>query len=186
MPALHKKSSVHFVILLAAAAGLYFMGDYFFDLPPSGLIFVSEIVTAIPHGDAVDFECRFTFQSTHPRKTRYQIYFPTHQEGRQGAPEGVTITVDGRPVAAQVGREGFSYVMPVTPMSASVNVIRYTIRSSAHKAVYVTKTANLWPRPLTAARFVLPSGVRSNYHTDRETSVEFKDFRPKENWEVAW
>lgn len=180
------KPWMHPPFLLALAVGIYFGLDAFIDLPPTGLVFYAETIRAETHGDAVDFVCEFEFHATHPRQTGYTIFFPTHQAGGQAAPENVMITVDGRAVEARVVRDGFSYEMPVTPGGVARKEIRYTIRAPGRRAVYVTKTANLWPRPPAEARFVLPASARSNYHSEGKTEVIFKPFHPSENWAVAW
>lgn len=81
---------------------------------------------------------------------------------------------------------GFSCELPVIPGGNIIQNVQYTIHSPQRKTVYVTRTANFWPQPITSARFIVAPGVQSNYHSPLESVVEFNSFRPKENWEISW
>jgi hypothetical protein len=174
------------LLLLVLAGAIYCCADFFVDLPPSGLVFHSETVTANPKGDRIEFECRFVFKANHPRKTHYQVAFPTQEGEDPQSPKDVEVSVDGKRVDVELLSQGFVCDMPVNPGGETIRTIRYSLAARDRNAVYITRTAGLWRKPLGHARFVVPEGVRSNYHKKGQTVAEFTEFRPEENWILSW
>ena len=174
------------VVLGVAALAIYAIADRFLDLPPTALQFRSERVEAIPAGSQVRIIGEYSFEAQHPRKRTYEIGFPTHMGSGLPPPQAVAVMVDGRSIPFKTLSQGLSFIMPVTPSGQTRLRIEYTMAAPEHKATYITHTALLWPEPIRTAEFVIPNGVKSNYHKPGETSVTFEDFRPKENWEMEW
>ena len=172
--------------LLVIAFALYFALDYWIDLPPTGLEFYSETVTATPEKDAILFECEFHFMAHHPHKRSYEIGFPIYESGDHPHPESVEVAVDGKPIAHRVLAQGLVFWMPVVPGQDTISTIRYRLKAPTKKATYITRSANLWPKPIVSARFVLREGAASNYHEAGQSEVGFSDFRPKDNWRLSW
>src|SRR5437867_3057146 len=84
--------------MLILGLAVYFALEYLIDLPPSGLEFRSETITVNPKGDSITFQCEFLFHPGHPRKTHYELAFPTHESGQLPPPTDVEVSVDGREV----------------------------------------------------------------------------------------
>lgn len=165
---------------------LYYGIDYFVDLPPYGLVFESEIIAAVPKPDALAFDCEITMHATHSRKRRYVLAFPTRQDTNQAEAQAFSIEAQGVELPFQAYADGFLFTLPVEPGTKVIHRIQYTIPSFSKRATYVTRTANLWSQPIQRAQFILKGNIRSNYHDPGTTIAEFKDFRPRENWEVTW
>lgn len=65
------------------ATGIYVVVDYFIDLPPAGLIFYAETVTAMPKGDDLVYDCRYEFKATHHGRPNTKFFVrPTRMETR--------------------------------------------------------------------------------------------------------
>jgi len=173
--------------LLLAALGIYFGGDFLFDLPPSALVFVSEIVRARPEGDRIAFQCEFVYRADHPRRKSYELAFVTSETRGTLPPENVNVVASGQTIPVRVRKQGFTFRLPVKGKEQETAVrIEYSLSAPQHKAVYVTRTATLWPTPIESARFELPPDAQSNYHKAGQTIAEFSEFRPKENWQIEW
>lgn len=173
--------------LLLAALAIYFGGDFLFDLPPSALAFVSEIVRARPEGDRIAFQCEFVYRANHPRRKSYELAFVTSETRGTFPPENVNVVADGQSIPVRVQKQGFTFRLPVKGKGQETTVrIEYSVSAPQHKAVYVARTANLWPTPIENARFELPPDAQSNYHKAGQTIAEFSEFRPKENWQIEW
>jgi len=181
-----KKQSVSIMILFLTAVIVYCVLDYILDLPPTGLEFRSEVVRAIPDEDTITFEGEYTFYTHHPRKRSYELGFPIYEHGDQSLPEDIEVLVNGHSIKFRVLSQGLTYMLSVKPKQEVIVTTRYTLQASERKAVYITRTANVWPGPLESALFVIPEGVQSNYHKTGETQALFTDFRPKKNWEIVW
>ncbi len=176
----------HLLGLLAAAGIVYVLLDLLIDLPPSGLEFHSEVVTAIPKEDSITFDCEFHFLSHHGRRKSYEVGFVFRDSNAGPPPEKADVTADGKPLSFRTLSQGLVFDLPVKPKQETVLRIQYALEAPDRKAVYITRTANLWPKPMSSARFVIPEGVVSNYHEEGRLEIEFKDFRPKENWFLRW
>jgi hypothetical protein len=174
-------------VLLLLAVGVYIGGDILLDLPPSELVFVSEIVRARPEGDRIAFQCEFVYRANHPRRKNYELAFVTSETSETPPPENVNVTAGGQSIPVQVRSQGFTFRLPVKGKGQETTVkIEYSLSAPQHKAVYVTRTANLWPTPIENARFELPPDAQSNYHKKGEMIAEFTQFHPKENWHIEW
>jgi hypothetical protein len=175
--------------MAVAAVGIYFTVDYFVDLPPTALEFRAERIEAVIDGDTgerVTFICDMTFYAGHARRRSYELAFPTSYDAEAGAPMDVTVEVDGRPVEPRMGDEGFTYRLEVEPGQEVRSLKRYTMAAPERRAMYITRTANLWPKPVSRSVFVLPTGASSNYHDDATTEAVFVDFAPDEDWTIRW
>lgn len=172
--------------LALAAIVVYWGADYIFDLPPVGLEFHSEIVRATPMGDCARFVGDYDFIAHHPRRRSYPIGYPTQNGNTLPAPADVMVTVDGRAVAFTATPQGLHFEMPVKPRGEAHLHIEYTMPAPGRRAIYITRTANLWPKPVTEARFVLPAGATSNYHQANTTETVFRKFHPREDWNIQW
>lgn len=174
-------------ILLLLTLGIYVGGDFLFDLPPSALVFASEVVRARPEGDRIAFQCDFIYRASHPRRRNYELAFVTSETSGTPPPENVNVTAGGQSIPVHVRKQGFTFRLPVKGKGQETTVrIEYSLSAPQHKAVYVTRTANLWPTPIENARFELPPDAQSNYHKAGQTIAEFSGFRPKENWHIEW
>lgn len=174
-------------ILLLLTLGIYVGGDFLFDLPPSALVFASEVVRARPEGDRIAFQCEFVYRANHPRRRNYELAFVTSETSGTPPPENVNVTAGGQSIPVHVRKQGFTFRLPVKGKGQETTVrIEYSLSAPQHKAVYVTRTANLWPTPIENARFELPPDAQSNYHKAGQTIAEFSGFRPKENWHIEW
>lgn len=173
-------------LLLVVAILLYFALDYFIDLPPTGLEFYSEVVKAEPRGDYLTIDGEYHFRANHPRKRAYELGYPTIEKSGEPPPREVEVTVNGQPFAVEVLPEGLRYTLPVEPGKEILVTTRYTVPAPDKQGTYITRTANLWPKPITSARFIIPATATSNYHQPGATEVEFLKFRPKDNWRIQW
>lgn len=172
--------------LALAALVIYWVADYIFDLPPVGLEFHSEVVRATPMGDCARFAGDYHFIAHHPRRRSYPIGYPTQNGNTLPPPADVIVTVDGRDLPVKVLTQGLHFEMPVVPRGEAHLHIEYTMLAPDRRATYITRTANLWPKPVTEARFVLPPGVTSNYHQANTTETVFRQFHPSEDWNIQW
>lgn len=174
------------MVLFFTAVIVYFVLDYMFDLPPAGLEFRSEVVKAVPNDEVITFEGEYVFVAHHPRKRSYELGFPIYEHSDQSLPKDIEVLVKGHPIEVRLLSQGMTYTLSVKPKQEVTVTMRYTLQAPEGKAVYITRTANLWPKPLKSALFVIPEGVQSNYHKAGETEAVFTDFRPKKNWEIFW
>jgi len=174
-------------VFLLLALGIYVGGDFLFDLPPSALVFVSEIVRARPEGDRIAFQCEFVYRANHPRRKSYELAFVTSETSGTPPPENASVVADGQSIPVRVHSQGFTFELPVKGKGQDTTVrIEYTLSAPQRRAVYVTRTATLWPTPIESARFELPSNCESSYHKKGEMIAEFTPFHPKENWQIEW
>ncbi|MCE5229291.1 hypothetical protein LLG95_06800 [bacterium] len=172
--------------LALAALLIYWVADYFFDLPSTALEFHSEIVRAIPDGTRVRFVGDYDFIAHHPRRTSYEIGYPTQNDSKLPPPADVIVKVNGLDLPVKILSQGLVFEMPVKLLAETHLHIEYTMNAPNHRATYITRTANLWPKPVTEARFVLTAGAKSNYHQPNTTETVFRIFRPSEDWNIQW
>lgn len=172
--------------LALAALFLYLALDAIFDLPPTALEFHAETVRAIPNGERVRFIGDYTFIPHHARRYSYDLGYPTQNDSSLPSPAEVVVKVDERDVPFRVLSQGLDFRLPVQPNRETHLHIEYTMAAPNHRATYIARTAILWPKPITEARFVLPQGATSNYHQANTTETLLKDFRPREDWVIQW
>lgn len=172
--------------LALAALVVYWVLDTIFDLPPTALEFHSEVVRAIPGGERVRFIGDYTFIPHHSRRRSYELGYPTQNDSSLPPPAEVVVKVDERDVPFRSLSQGLDFQLRVEPQRDCHLHIEYTMAAPGHRATYITRTANLWPKPITEARFVLSVGATSNYHQGHATEAVFKDFRPREDWMIQW
>lgn len=172
--------------LLVVAAILYFAVDWRVDLPPYGLDFHAEEVRAKPRGDAVRFSGTYIFRPSHGRRRSYAVAFPVHTREGEPAIQQAMVQSGKRRIPFRVSAQGLFFEIPVEPGQDTVVEIAYTLPAPERQATYITRTANTWPHRLARARFVVPAGVRSNYHEAGKRIAEFRDFHPKEDWTIFW
>lgn len=173
-------------ILLAVSVVVYFVLDYIFDLPPAALEFHSEIVKAEPIGNELRIAGEYHFMAHHWRKNSYELGFPVSEKKGTAPLKNINVVADGSPLPFKVHPQGLSFRLPVKPGGETIMKVSYIIPAPEKKGVYITRTANLWQKAITRAEFIIPEGVRSNYHEPGKTSAVFTNFRPKENWIISW
>lgn len=172
--------------LALATVLIYWIADCIFDLPPTALEFHAETVRAAPDGGRARFIGDYEFVAHHPRRRSYDIGYPTQNDSKLPPPSNVIVTVDGRDLPVKILSQGLAFEMPVVPRGESHLHIEYTMAAPDRRATYITRTANLWPKPVAEARFVLPAGARSNYHQANTTETVFRQFHPSEDWKIQW
>lgn len=173
-------------LVLAVGAAVIYVGlDFLFDLPPEGLEFREEVVRAEPKDDVITFVGEYHFFAHHPRRRAYTLGFPLY-EGNGPPPIEIEVSYEGKTLKYRQLSQGIEYTLPIHPRRENIVTLRYTLPAPQRKAVYITRTANLWPKPVSKAQFIIPPGVQSNYHPEGETGVIFTPFRPKDNWEISW
>jgi hypothetical protein len=183
---MRKKREYLVSAMAVAAVGIYAVGDLLIDLPPEALEFRSEVVRAAPEGDHVRFTGEYTFFSPHRARRSYKLAFPMVERGRLDDAQEVRVLANGRELRFRRLRQGIEFRLPVQPREATSVTISYVMPAPHREAVYITRTANLWPKPLESACFVIPNGIESNYHSDGQTEARFANFRPEQNWRVQW
>ncbi|MCX7047299.1 MAG: hypothetical protein NTX50_17655 [Candidatus Sumerlaeota bacterium] len=182
----YRKAITHFGLLLAALV-VYLIADYFFDLPPTALVFDSETVQAKINGNEVEFRGEYFFQANHPCRRSYELAFPVSESFQDAPISDIHVSADEKPLEVRLARSGFIFQMPVTPGASTRLVISYRLHAPGKRAEYITRTARLWPSPLKKARFISPPEARSNYHKGEATEVEYTGKTlPKMNWTLDW
>jgi len=174
------------LFLFVIAGILYFIGDYFMDLPPTALVFQSEVVRADCEDARFRIEGEYRFLSPHPRRRTYEMGFPFLDEDVAISREDIRVSANDRAIEFRILSQGIMFDLPVERGKETILKISYTLPAPDRMGIYITKTANLWPEPVTRAEFVIPQGARSNYHKTGELSAVFYKFKPKENWKIAW
>lgn len=173
-------------VILICAVLSYFIIDYFIDLPPQGLIFQSEIVTAKSFDNKFQIEGVYHFLSKHRFKRSYTLGFPIYEKNGMPAPEQVEVIANGKKLTPKILSQGFDFTIPAEYNKTTTLLVRYILPAFAKKGMYITRTANLWSTPISEASFIIQPGMKSNYHTQNQTKVTFKKFHPKENWKFEW
>ena len=159
-----------------------------YDFPANRLQFEDEVVRAFPQGDKIRFVGVYDFgmERTYPPLTYHELGFPTQSNSELPPPTNVVVEADQKPIAFKILSEGLSFRLPVDAVGGTRLRIEYTLAAPKHRATYITRTANLWSKPILEARFMIPPGVKSNYHHGESVEVAFKNFRPHEDWKIEW
>lgn len=195
-----KFTNLHSLIVFFFAVLVYFMLDYFFDLPPEEIQFVEEKVELRITSDRLFVSGEYTFYNRTSRAHTYALFFPV-ANGFDSQSVRLTVVRNQQhtPVTFKIKKNGIVHKLPVPAKSTVLLKLNYEQPLKEKKTQYITLTTRLWKKPLKNAEFIiyLPTThklLRSTYplrlkQIENETLIyysKFENFYPKENLEIIW